>query len=38
MKQFFIGAAINQQGPLAERANNSPSNSTTLTVTSELSR
>jgi len=42
MKQFsniFIGTAINQQGPLAEHANSSPgSNSTTLTMTSELSR
>jgi len=41
MKQFsniFIGTVINQQGPLAEHANISPSNSTTLTMTSELSR
>jgi len=41
MKQFsniFIGTAINQQGPLAEHANSSPSNTTTLTTTSELSR
>jgi len=40
MKQFsniFIGTAINQQGPLAERANNSLTNSTTLTMTSEFS-
>jgi len=43
MKQFsniFVGtanSAINQQGPLAEHANSSPSNSTTLTMTPELS-
>jgi len=40
MKQFsniFIGTAINQQGSPAERANNSSSNSATLTVTSEFS-
>jgi len=40
MKQFsniFVGTAINRQGLLAEHANSSPSNSTTLTMTSELS-
>jgi len=40
MKQFsniFFGTAVNQQGPLAERANSSPSNSMALTMTSEFS-